>query len=282
MAVRSMIFTLYADLVKDLRASIWLGSLIRLFREMDIAETAVRTTVARMAREGWLQAERHGRRSYYSLTPQGQKLLQEGIPRVLTRRQVAWDGRWCVFLYSIPEASRSVRDRLRKELSWLGFGSLSDGVWIAPNNPDRAQELRDLVQKYRIERNVHIFVGRYWGPLSDREVVTRCWDLEAINEGYFEFIGRWQPRMAAYKAELEKGRPFPDNRCFVERFLMGHEFRKFPFRDPDLPPQLLPAGWLGYEALRLFHEYRNLLAEPAERFFLATEPYPPAVTVPTS
>ncbi|HLB29672.1 MAG TPA: PaaX family transcriptional regulator C-terminal domain-containing protein [Dehalococcoidia bacterium] len=279
MAVRSMIFSLYADQVQDLGQSVWLGSIIRLLRKVDIAETAVRTTVARMAREGWLRAVRHGRRSYYSLTPRGQKLLREGIPRVLTRRQVAWDGNWCVLLYSIPEASRSVRDRLRKELSWLGFGALSDGVWVSPNNPDLEQELRDLVAKHNISRHVHIFIGRYWGPLTDREVVSHCWDLEAINEAYFEFIGRWEPRLASYKARLQRGERVPDDEAFVARFLMGHEFRKFPFRDPDLPPQLLPAGWLGYEALRIFHEYRDMLADAAQRFFMVSEPYPPPVEV---
>lgn len=277
-----MIFSLYAEQVQDLKQSIWLGSIIRVFRELDIGETATRTTVARMAREGWLQAVRHGRRSYYSLTPEGQKPLREGIPRVLTRRQVPWDGSWCVLFYSIPEASRSIRDRLRKELSWQGFGSLSDGVWVAPNNPDRGQELRDLVAKHGIGRHVHVFIGRYWGPLTDREVVSRCWDLEAINDAYFEFIGRWEPPLRAFKARMDKGEAIPERECFVEEFLMGHEFRKFPFRDPDLPPQLLPAGWLGYEALRLFREYRELLAEGSRRFFLQTEPYAPPIEVPAS
>ena len=44
-------------------------------------------------------------------------------------------------VFSVPEADRHLRHRLRTELSWLGFGTVSPGVWIAPRplaDPTRA------------------------------------------------------------------------------------------------------------------------------------------------
>jgi phenylacetic acid degradation operon negative regulatory protein len=53
----------------------------------------------------------------------------------------------------------------------------------------------------------------------------------------------------------------------VERFILIHEYRKFPFFDPDLPRALLPENWLRREAAALFHEYHDLLAEKANEYF---------------
>jgi phenylacetic acid degradation operon negative regulatory protein len=41
----------------------------------------------------------------------------------------------------------------------------------------------------------------------------------------------------------------------------------FPFRDPDLPLELLPAGWVGREAHEMFLEAHELLRAPAEKFY---------------
>jgi phenylacetic acid degradation operon negative regulatory protein len=44
-----------------------------------------------------------------------------------------------------------------------------------------------------------------------------------------------------------------------------HEWRRFPFLDPQLPSDLLPAGWLGTDAARLFHGRHAQWRDGAER-----------------
>ena len=34
--------------------------------------------------------------------------------------------------FSIPEQNRAARDSLRKQLRWLGFAPLYDGLWVSP------------------------------------------------------------------------------------------------------------------------------------------------------
>jgi phenylacetic acid degradation operon negative regulatory protein len=40
--------------------------------------------------------------------------------------------------------------------------------------------------------------------------------------------------------------------CFRQQTLLVHAWRKFPFLDPDLPTELLPAGWPRQRAHELF------------------------------
>jgi phenylacetic acid degradation operon negative regulatory protein len=44
------------------------------------------------------------------------------------------------------------------------------------------------------------------------------------------------------------------------------DYRHFPFRDPDLRPELLPDDWPGVRAHQLFVAAHEALAAPAEAF----------------
>ncbi|MCL4762199.1 MAG: hypothetical protein KJ018_10585 [Burkholderiales bacterium] len=62
-------------------------------------------------------------------------------------------------------------------------------------------------------------------------------------------------------------RPTPEQ-GFVVRTLLVHEYRRARLRDPQLPPELLPADWPGAQAYALCRDvYRA--AEPLAREHLA-------------
>jgi len=44
-----------------------------------------------------------------------------------------------------------------------------------------------------------------------------------------------------------------------------HAWRRFPFLDPQLPRELLPANWSGSQAAELFHRRHNQWRPAAER-----------------
>ena len=58
-----------------------------------------------------------------------------------------------------------------------------------------------------------------------------------------------------------------DRESFRRRFLLTHEFRRFPFSDPDLPDALLPSDWVGVTVREAFLEYNRKLRRRAERFY---------------
>ena len=67
----SFLVTLWGDAVEPRGGALWLSSLIRLGALFGLGERLVRTTAARLAAEGWLEREPHGRRSLYRTGPAG-------------------------------------------------------------------------------------------------------------------------------------------------------------------------------------------------------------------
>lgn len=261
---RSMLFDLYGDYVELRGGEAWLGTLVRLGRELGVNEQAVRSAAARMVREGWLRARRAGRRVYYSLTERGRRLIAEGRERIFRRPDETWDGCWYLLLLSIPEQQREVRDRMRKELAWLGFGSVGNGVYLTPRDP-RGQ-LGELAERYRLAERLQLYRAESLWPDDPRALVARAWNLEAADRGYAAFLERYGPLLEQDRRRLEQGE-LDDAHCFATRFRLIHEFRRFPFLDPGLPRPLLPEGWRGLAAQELFHQYHALLTPGALRLY---------------
>ena len=64
---QSMIFTIYGDYIRHYGNKIWIGSLIRLLKEFGHNEQSVRVAVSRMMKQGWIDSEKKGNKSYYFL-----------------------------------------------------------------------------------------------------------------------------------------------------------------------------------------------------------------------
>lgn len=259
---QDLVFTLFGDFLLHRPGPVWVGSLIALLEPLGLSATNVRTVLSRMAGKGWLESERHGRRSYYSLTGRGRRLLEEGETRIYRPRGgEAWDGQWTLLAYSIPEDRRSQRDRLRVRLEWLGFGSLGNGLWISPH--DVVGRVREIADDVGVRGDLEVFRGDHVAPGPESQLVNHCWDLAALNAGYEAFIDR---HLTECRVLDEAPGSMEPRDAYVRRFNLVHEFREFPLRDPFLPRPLQPEDWAGECALSLFNYYRGLLAEPADRF----------------
>lgn len=258
----SFIFTLYGDLVHRhvTDGSLWVGSLVRLMAPFGLSEAAVRQAVSRMSRQGWLVAHRSGHRAFYAVTPRGRRRIEGLSPRIYGP-VVEWDGRWRMLTYSVAEAQRERRDRLRKELMVLGWAPLSASTWLSPR--DGMAEVREVAESAGLSENIHLFVADYAGPRNDRELLSACWDLEAIASAYREFIQHYEPRLVR---EREQGM-MSDEEAFVERLWLVHDYRKFTYVDPGLPSTLLPAHWPGTTAAAVFREYYAAIDRKSLNFF---------------
>jgi phenylacetic acid degradation operon negative regulatory protein len=202
-----------------------------------------------------------GNKSFYSLTPKSVKLLEEGAQRIFQPRADEWDGKWCLLTYSIPEKKRSLRNKLREKLTWLGYAPLNNATWISPRI--LRHKLEDLLDSLKIRDYVEIFCAEHLGFSSNQEVVDRCWDLEGLNQTYADFIAKYEPLLNEHKTRLAEGNGLDPSECFVQRFMLVHEYRSFPYVDPNLPTELLPNDWLGDQAIQLFREYHELLTAGA-------------------
>ncbi|GAC1498961.1 MAG: PaaX family transcriptional regulator C-terminal domain-containing protein [Vulcanimicrobiaceae bacterium] len=235
-----------------------MASIVRLLGEFGFSQPAVRQAVSRMSAQGWLRARRSAHRAFYALTPRGLDRVRAVAPRLYTPAD-EWDGRWRILVYSIVEARRDVRDRLRKELTLLGFAPLSPGVWLSPHAA--AADLRALLASAPPDR-AHFFFGEYTGPLDDRTLLQRHWDLDEIAARYEAFKRVYEQRM---QRAIAHG--FREEHAFAERLTLVQDFRRFLYLDPGLPGALLPPHWPGTDASRIFREYHALLSPKAQRFF---------------
>lgn len=261
---RSMIFTLFGDYIRHYGNVIWIGSLIRLLEEFGHNEQSVRAAISRMNKQGWVKAEKVGNRSYYSLTERGKARMEEASKRIYKTEAPKWDGQWRILVYTIPEEKRHIRDELRKELVWSGFGLLANSCWITPNPLE--EQVKLLIEKYNIEEFVSFFRARYEGMQTNEELVAKCWDLKEINNRYKNFIQEYSQKYVLDQQRLENGE-LTDASCFVECAWLVHQYRKFLFIDPNLPAELLPSKWLGDSAASLFNDYYKMLQPGAKRFF---------------
>jgi phenylacetic acid degradation operon negative regulatory protein len=256
---RSLVFTLYGDYVHPLgQEDVRVGALVRLAAELGVGGGALRSALSRMTHEGWLLARRGGGSPRYRLSPRGRELIEEGIGRIYGRHRAAWDGRWLLVSYSLPEPRRGQRDRLRQGLSFLGLGSLGNGLFVSPH--DLRRQVRDLIRRADVEREVTVYHGTLEWPSDPALIVARAWDLQGLAARYAEFLERTRRDLAGTAA-------LDDREAFRRRFLLTHEFRRFPFSDPDLPDVLLPGDWVGTAARQAFADYHRRLRRRALRFY---------------
>jgi phenylacetic acid degradation operon negative regulatory protein len=267
---QSMMFTLFGDYIRRRGGEIWVGSLIQIASQFGLSQQAVRSSLSRMSQNGWLKVRRVGNRSYYGPTARTRRVLEEGERRIFATRAEPWDGRWRLLVYSIPEKKREVRTELRKQLSWLGYGPLSSGSWVCPH--DVSRDVQELVTSLGIQSFVETFTGSHGGFSDDPALAAHCWDLKGISDRYGAFIAKYQP---LYESFLQRS-DITDSECFVQRFTLVHEYRKFFFLDPELPSELLPEGWRGAVARDLFRQFHTLLADRANAYFDSVFEAPPA------
>lgn len=254
---RSLLFTLYGDYVHPSgEEDVEVGALVRAAREFGVTGNALRSAISRMTREGWLEPDRSpGARPRYRLSARGLALIDEGIARIYGRHRPTWDGRWLLVTYSLPEKRRGQRDRLRLGLTFLGFGSMGNGLFVSPHDQRRA--VLDLIERSGAERDVTMHHGTLEWPDDPAQVVARAWDLRTLARRYDEFGGR----LSALRSSV----PADDADAFQRRFRLTHEFRRFPFADPDLPDVLLPPDWAGNRTRELFFEANAALRDAAMR-----------------
>lgn len=250
----SLITTVFGDAIAPRGGTVWLGSLIEVMADFGVSERLVRTSVFRLAKDGWLQSDQIGRRSYYRLTDQGRERFEQATHRIYGTPLSDWDGEWCLLLLSSLDTES--KDSVRKECGWLGFGPMSANVLAHPS-PDLA-ELDVTIKRLGVHDKLVVMRGRTIRSEAAMRALTRsCWRLDDIDASYRAFVHGFRPLMKA----LSGGSELTEKSSFLVRTLLIQEYRKVLLRDPWLPAALLPAHWHGTAAYQLCRNvYRRVHA----------------------
>jgi phenylacetic acid degradation operon negative regulatory protein len=242
------VVTVWGDSIAPHGGAIWLSGLISLLEPFGINERLVRTSVYRLAQEGWLVAQQEGRRSLYRLTSQGRRRFEHAYRRIYAPpRTDPWDGHWHLLIAPPASIDESARRELRREMEWDGFGVVAPGLFARPARVGDESGLEETVLALGISGRVAIanarglpgLPGRPTGAGSIASLTRDCWDLKGVAAAYRGFVARFR---AVGRALDEGANPDPQE-CFVLRTLLIHEFRRVTLHDPQLPAELLPANW---------------------------------------
>jgi phenylacetic acid degradation operon negative regulatory protein len=243
-SARSLLLTILGEFALSRDEPVWTATVLEALGLFDVEQRASRQALARTRTEGLLASERHGRRTAWALTPEGIELLTEGTGRIygFMRQPHAWDGRWLVLSVSIPETQRRLRHRLRTQLTWLGLGTPSSGLWITPD-ADKAPDVHRVVSGLGLDDQSFAWVGPAAGIGDEARLVEAAWDLAVVEKRYLAFLDEFDPRRSSTARD-----------AFVAQIDLVQEWRRFPFLDPDLPRELLDHDWPGPRAATVFHE----------------------------
>lgn len=166
-------------------------------------------------------------------------------------------------VFSVPETERQRRHTLRSRLAWLGFGTVAAGVWIAPAHLE--DETRDVLVRYDLAPYVRLFRSHFVGFGDLREQVRAWWDIAGLEKLYEEFVTSQAPVLTRWR----HGRVDDDQAAFADYVRTLSLWRRLPFLDPGLAPELLPQPWEGARAADAFVALQERLSDAARRHVVA-------------
>lgn len=205
------------------------------------APSAVRLALFRMVRNGELEARKEGRVNFYRLASFGRAGIEAGLQMLFGDPETEWDGKWTVVHFHLPTRDRVRRDHIRNILTLEGFGCLGPGAYVHPHNrAPRVLKAMGAEASQEVD-GVTIYRGKCVGGETDEALAHRLWDVAALNERYDTFLRN----VVSLKKRVARCRKQDG---FFLRIGVVLAYLDVAWADPELPPSLLPAGWLGFEA----------------------------------
>jgi len=259
---KTLILDVYGRYAPQLHGWLAVADLVQLMALLGVDEQAVRSAVSRMSRRGLLRKDMRDGVRGYATTSAANELLADGDRRIFSSMEpAALDDGWVLVSFSVPETERDKRHALRAKLMWLGMGLASSGLWVAPRRTTPL--VIESIGALGFEDHVDIFTAQYEGFGRPEDLVRRAWDLDALSDMYIQFLethGRVERQLERRRSGLD------DAEAFTRYTLALHDWRKFPYLDPGLPVEFLPARWPGRRAADLFARLRAALEAPAMTF----------------
>ncbi len=250
----SLVVTVFGDLIAPRGGEVAYAGLARILAAFGVNDSQLRTALSRLVAEDWLVSTRIGRAAFYALSDAGRHRTAEAEARIYAVDLGSWNGHWCVAL--LPPLDAAAREAVKRPLSWLGFGAIGPQTMIHPHANPAA--LVSLLTDLPPARRPLIVDGRAGPTPAARELVRQGWDLDALGQGYRDFLAAFAPLDRAARKALA-----PED-ALLGRIRLVHAFRRLALRDPGLPAELLPRNWVGGTARRFAGALYGRLRPAAE------------------
>lgn len=209
--VWSLLVTVFGELAQEDGAQISGATLSKLTAHMGIKPEAMRVALHRLRKDGWIESQRSGRTSAYSLTAWGRAQSADATPRIYNVQPVpthAW-------LALFDPAQPLPQD--------------CDGVWITPallltsTKPTAAQ----------------VFVAPVLAPLPPWMANKVCAPETVASALHF------QSRLEELQIALSDMPALSRYEVSALRILIVDGWRRIVLKSPNLPDHVLPSDWVG-------------------------------------
>lgn len=187
--------------------------------------------------KNFIELKKRYRKPIPVLTQKGKLALKTYLP---FKSYGAWDGRWRMVIFDIPESERKYRWALRHKLHELGFAQIQLSSYISP------YPLLNPVQRFATDLGVrqHLRLMEISKIDDEQKLVNKAWPLEEINNNYKVFLSRAK--------HAKKDIYWP-----LKAKSLEEEFAQIYTFDPHLPQIFLPRDWQGQNAYKIFKEISN-------------------------
>lgn len=261
----SLISTIFGDSVIHRGGGISLSSLIQLLELFGFNERAVRTSVFRLVKKGWLFSEKIGRSSFYSITQTSHDKYYKAGQKIYIDQFKTWDRYWDLILLSSLDSENKIT--LKKELEWLGFANISTNLMAYPGC--NRIELQKLLLEQQMTDQVVVFKSETLDLFNNSKetintMIYANWPLEQIKIKYLEFLDIFREVGNILMNDKEQVTPV---QAFQIRTLLIHYYRRILLKDPALPLDLLDVNWPAINARNLTTNiYKNTFKRADEYF----------------
>lgn len=242
---QNMLVTLLADFDFAYAGAVPSAAIVDVLADFGITSAGARIALSRVARTGRLEQVRNGRQTSYKLNPSGLEDREQRFRLYVEfgAKAPAWDGHWTVATFSIPEETRGLRPKLRRELERLLFAPLTDAVWVQPH--DHTARIIEIGEELGV--NLAAMRATFTSPARgglDPVAAFPLDDVRTLYDHYRKTFEPWLPLVRADKVD--------PHHALVLRANVLASWRNIARTDPQLPHALLPDDWPQDEVRSLF------------------------------
>ncbi len=257
LAPHHYILTLYGLYARPAGITIPVASVVQLLADLGAEPSSVRSAISRLKKKGVLVSQQASSGKGYALAGELEPHMHAGDERIFSSPSMNIRDPWLLVSFSVPESERQNRHKIRTGLARMGFGTVNAGLYIGPA---RLQpEAVEYIREHQLWPYIELFTCEPSGLSDIQEKISRWWNWDKLANEYQSFLNTYQHEVEGWQTALRQGTGDPLE-AFRLYMPMITRWRRLPFLDPGLAPELLPENWVGNTARKLFGDLHRLLS----------------------
>lgn len=202
-----------------------------------------RGSLAKLKNLDWAKKEKKDGEIFYRITEKGERYFDDTLN--ILKEKDAWDNKWRLVIFDIPESNRGIRDKLRRALNSMGMGILQGSVWISTS--DIKNKIDAIAEKLNLVKNIKYFEVTSSQSLN-KQIIEKAWNLPEINLNLEKFIKEGE------RALKTMGKGNGDR--FKAKALI-FDYALILKKDPKLPKEFIEQNQIRKDANEIYLKLRD-------------------------